>query len=140
MPSASRPEDAVRIGRSGRVVSRRSAFSQASCASPSEAIVPALKFRVLVRPTKWTPFLSKLYQARPLPIDIYLSGARGARGCFLISTAAAESVHDRRVRASFAAGLHELDDQLEARIRRALAEGAFKPTSRRASSRGSPAV
>jgi len=54
-------------------------------------------------------------------IAIYLSGTQGARGCFLINTAATESVRDPVIRGAFAAGLHELDDQLEARLRYARA-------------------
>ncbi len=71
--------------------------------------------------------------AHPLPealrrvyrtaLDIYLSGERGARGCFLIGTAATESIGDKEVRAIYAAGLHELDAALAARFRRAQAEG-----------------
>ena len=56
-------------------------------------------------------------------ITIYLSGELGPRGCFLINTSATESVRDADIRAAFAAGLHELDDQLEARLRYALANG-----------------
>ena len=56
-------------------------------------------------------------------ISLYLAGRQGARGCFLIGTAAAESVRDARIRSVFAAGLHELDDQLEARLRHALEQG-----------------
>jgi AcrR family transcriptional regulator len=56
-------------------------------------------------------------------LDIYLSGERGARGCFLIGTAATESIGDKEVREIYAAGLHELDDALAHRFRRAQAEG-----------------
>lgn len=56
-------------------------------------------------------------------VTIYLSGEQGPRGCFLINTSATESVRDVDIRAAFAAGLHELDDQLEARLRYALANG-----------------
>lgn len=56
-------------------------------------------------------------------VAIYLSGEHGPRGCFLINTSATESVRDADIRAAFAAGLHELDDQLEARLRHALAHG-----------------
>jgi len=50
-------------------------------------------------------------------IEIYMSGSHGARGCYLIGTAATEAVSDSKVRAVFAAGLHELDDLLETRLR-----------------------
>lgn len=56
-------------------------------------------------------------------ISLYLAGRQGARGCFLIGTAATESVRDVKIRSVFAAGLHELDDQLEARLRHALEQG-----------------
>lgn len=56
-------------------------------------------------------------------IAIYMSGSRGARGCYLIGTAATEAVHDQKVRATFAAGLHELDDLLETRLREAVRQG-----------------
>ena len=56
-------------------------------------------------------------------ISLYLAGRQGARGCFLIGTAATESVRDAKIRSVFAAGLHELDDQLEARLRHAREQG-----------------
>lgn len=56
-------------------------------------------------------------------IAIYMTGSRGARGCYLIGTAATEAVHDSKVRAVFAAGLHELDDLMEARLRHAVKQG-----------------
>jgi TetR/AcrR family transcriptional regulator, copper-responsive repressor len=59
-------------------------------------------------------------------ISIYLAGKRGARGCFLIGTSATEAVQDAKIRAVFAAGLHELDDLLEARLRRAVEQGELR--------------
>jgi TetR/AcrR family transcriptional regulator, copper-responsive repressor len=59
-------------------------------------------------------------------ISIYMAGKRGARGCYLIGTAATEAVHDARIRAVFAAGLHELDDLMEARLRHAIAHGELR--------------
>lgn len=56
-------------------------------------------------------------------ISIYTSGDHGARGCYLIGTAATEAVLDPQIRAMLGAGLHELDDQLEARIRQAIEQG-----------------
>ncbi|HWT96876.1 MAG TPA: TetR/AcrR family transcriptional regulator [Terriglobales bacterium] len=52
-------------------------------------------------------------------IEIYLSGPIGARGCYLLGTAATESVLDADIRAAFADGLHELDQLITDRIRRA---------------------
>jgi AcrR family transcriptional regulator len=59
-------------------------------------------------------------------ISIYLTGKRGARGCYLIGTAATEAVRDAKIRAVFAAGLHELDDLMEARLRHAVEQGELK--------------
>lgn len=59
-------------------------------------------------------------------ISIYMAGRHGARGCFLIGTAATEAVRDAKVRSVFAAGLHELDAQLEARLRHALEQGEIE--------------
>ncbi|MBB5191156.1 AcrR family transcriptional regulator [Silvimonas terrae] len=56
-------------------------------------------------------------------IAIYTTGQRGARGCYLIGTAATEAVNDLAVREAFAAGLHELDDLLAARLRDAVESG-----------------
>lgn len=56
-------------------------------------------------------------------ISIYITGSQGARGCYLIGTAATEAVQDSEVRARFAAGLHELDDLMEGRLREAVREG-----------------
>jgi AcrR family transcriptional regulator len=64
--------------------------------------------------------LARVYRSA---LDIYLSGEHGARGCFLIGTAATESIADKDVREVFAAGLHELDDALADRFRRAQERG-----------------
>lgn len=56
-------------------------------------------------------------------ITLYSGGANGARGCYLIGTAATEAVHDSEVRAVLAAGLHELDKILEMRLRQAQSRG-----------------
>jgi AcrR family transcriptional regulator len=56
-------------------------------------------------------------------LSLYLAGSQGARGCYLIGTAATEAVLDPRIRAVLAAGLHELDDLLESRFRAAAARG-----------------
>src|SRR5690348_9869420 len=59
-------------------------------------------------------------------LDIYMAGEHGARGCFLIGTAATEAVLDPKVRRMYADGLHELDEQLQARFQRALDSGELK--------------
>jgi AcrR family transcriptional regulator len=56
-------------------------------------------------------------------LTIYLSGERGARGCYLVGTAATEAINDREIRSAYASGLHELDDLLEARMREAMNHG-----------------
>ena len=59
-------------------------------------------------------------------LDIYMAGEHGARGCFLIGTAATEAVLDPKVRRMYADGLHELDEQLQARFQHALDTGELK--------------
>ena len=68
------------------------------------------------------PLRGALRHVYDLAIKLYLSGKHGARGCFLINTAATESVKSPEVRALFAAQLRELDDIFEARMRRAMTE------------------
>jgi AcrR family transcriptional regulator len=72
------------------------------------------------------PFEEALRRVYRRALAIYLSGKHGARGCFLIGTAATEAVRDAKVRKQFADGLHELDEQVEARIRHALQCGEIK--------------
>ena len=69
------------------------------------------------------PLAEALRRTFARAITIYLTGEHGPRGCFLINTAATEAVRDPDIRAAFAAGLHELDDQLEARLRFASERG-----------------
>jgi TetR/AcrR family transcriptional regulator, copper-responsive repressor len=80
-----------------------------------EAMKEALSYEV--------PLAEALRRVFARAISLYLAGRQGARGCFLIGTAATESVRDAKIRSVFAAGLHELDDQLEARLRHALEQG-----------------
>ena len=58
--------------------------------------------------------LSGLYDRA---ISLYLSGAHGARGCLLTSTAATEAVMDPDIRRAARAALEEIDAAFEARIR-----------------------
>jgi len=77
-----------------------------------------------------------LAEDRPLPealrrvyaaaLGLYLAGDNGARGCFLIGTAATQAVLDPAVRAVFADGLHEIDAAFAARIRFAQARGELR--------------
>lgn len=72
------------------------------------------------------PLADGLRRVYARAIEIYTSGDNGARGCFLIGTAATEAVLDPKVRRVFADGLHELDDQLQARFQHALDTGELK--------------
>src|SRR6266851_9099415 len=56
-------------------------------------------------------------------IAIYLSGDKGARGCFIISTAVAQAVTDPDARTALADTLREIDDGFAARIARAQRSG-----------------
>jgi TetR/AcrR family transcriptional regulator, copper-responsive repressor len=56
-------------------------------------------------------------------LSLYYSGAHGARGCFMIGTALTQAVLDADVREDLAAGLHEIDDAFEARMRVAQQQG-----------------
>ncbi|HEX3497828.1 MAG TPA: TetR/AcrR family transcriptional regulator [Stellaceae bacterium] len=64
--------------------------------------------------------LGRVYRSA---LAIYLSGEHGARGCFLIGTAAPEAIADKEVRDIYAAGLHELDDGFAVCFRRAQERG-----------------
>jgi TetR/AcrR family transcriptional regulator, copper-responsive repressor len=72
------------------------------------------------------PLVEALRSMFARAISIYLEGKRGARGCFLIGTAATEAVRDAKIRAVFAAGLHELDEILAERLRYAVDHGELK--------------
>lgn len=72
------------------------------------------------------PLADALRRVYARAIAIYTQGDSGARGCFLIGTAATEAVLDKQIRREFADGLHELDAQLEARFRHALERGELK--------------
>jgi AcrR family transcriptional regulator len=64
--------------------------------------------------------LRRVYKAA---LAIYLDGDNGARGCFVIGTAATEAVTNPLVREQLAGVLHDVDTAFEARIRQAKAEG-----------------
>ncbi len=64
-----------------------------------------------------------------LALALYFSGGGRPRGCFLIGTAAVESVRDDAVRASLAAGLGEIDAAFEARLRLARDRGELPRTA-----------
>lgn len=56
-------------------------------------------------------------------LSLYYSGTHGARGCFMIGTTLTEAVLDADLREKLAAGLHEIDDAIEARMRLAQQQG-----------------
>jgi AcrR family transcriptional regulator len=56
-------------------------------------------------------------------LAIYLPEKGDPRGCFAIGTAATEAVVDAKIRTHFTAGLRELDQAFEARMRFALEQG-----------------
>jgi AcrR family transcriptional regulator len=56
-------------------------------------------------------------------LSLYYSGEHGARGCFLIGTALTQAVLDVAIRETLAAGLHEIDDAIEARMLLAQQQG-----------------
>src|SRR5215472_8400576 len=53
------------------------------------------------------PLADALRRVFARAISIYAAGRHGARGCYLVGTAATESVLDQEIRSVFAAGLHE---------------------------------
>jgi AcrR family transcriptional regulator len=63
-------------------------------------------------------------------LALYLSGERGARGCYLIGTAATEAVNHPAVRAALSDSLAEFDAILEARFKRARREGELPRNAR----------
>ena len=62
-------------------------------------------------------------------LALYLAGQKDARGCFMIGTAVTEAVENRAVRTELAAGLREIDDAFEARLRLAQQTGELPPTA-----------
>jgi AcrR family transcriptional regulator len=69
------------------------------------------------------PLRTALRRAYQMALSLYLPRGAAARGCFWISTAIPQAVLDAQVRAEVAAGLRELDDAFEARIRLAKRRG-----------------
>jgi AcrR family transcriptional regulator len=65
------------------------------------------------------PLRSALRRVYDTAIAIYLSGARGARGCFIIGTAVTQAVTDVQARAALADTLVEIDEAFARRIRSA---------------------
>lgn len=59
--------------------------------------------------------------------DIYLASADAARGCLLVGTASVEAVHRPSVRQVLKESLGAFNAVLEARIRKAIAEGELPP-------------
>ena len=64
--------------------------------------------------------LMRVYRAA---LDLYLPDKGDARGCFAIGTATTEAMADKKIQAMFMAGLRDLDQAFEARLRLAQEQG-----------------
>ncbi len=60
-------------------------------------------------------------------IDIFLEGGRGARGCYLVGTAATEAVGNAQVREMLAGNLREIDEVFRAAFSAAQRRGELGP-------------
>ena len=69
------------------------------------------------------PLRDSLLRVYDSALDFYFPTGETAHGCFLIGTAATESVTDEEVRMRLREGLREFDHQFELRFKRAQAEG-----------------
>jgi TetR/AcrR family transcriptional regulator, copper-responsive repressor len=76
-------------------------------------------------PSNFKEALLNTYRAS---ISFYLGKDRLARGCFLISTAAAEAETDLEIRLILLAGIRNVDQRFEARIRRAMDDNELPKT------------
>jgi AcrR family transcriptional regulator len=56
-------------------------------------------------------------------LALYLTGKKGARGCFTIGTALVEAIADPEIRATLAEGIAQLDSTMEKRIALAQKKG-----------------
>jgi AcrR family transcriptional regulator len=74
--------------------------------------------------------LTRVYDAA---LAFYYPEGEAARGCFLVGTAATESVTDPEVRARLGDGLREFDREFELRFQRAKEEGALPASANPAS-------
>lgn len=72
------------------------------------------------------PLREALQRVYGMALSSYLSGKNGPRGCFAISTATTEAVHDAKIRRALAEGLREIDEAFEARIRFAKERGDLR--------------
>jgi AcrR family transcriptional regulator len=92
----------------GRALDR---YRESARATLAEALTPDRSLREALR---------RVYDHA---LSLYLSGRRGARGCFLIGTALTESVLDTAARVALGDALREIDAAFEARIRLAQETG-----------------
>jgi AcrR family transcriptional regulator len=60
-------------------------------------------------------------------LDIFLEGDRGARGCYLVGTAATEAVGNPQVREMLAGSLREIDEVFRAAFSAAQGRGELGP-------------
>jgi len=75
------------------------------------------------------PLRVALKRVYDIALKMYYPPGETARGCFLIGTAAAESVNDAAVRAALRDGLRSFDAAFEARLRRARDSGELPATA-----------
>ena len=75
---------------------------------------------VLARPQPLRQALHDVYHGA---LSLYLGGAHGARGCYLVGTAATEAVLNPRVRAVLSSAFAAFDQAFEQRLRAARAAG-----------------
>ena len=69
------------------------------------------------------PLRAALRRVFEIALQMYCPADAAARGCFLIGTAAVESVGDEDIRTVLREGLRSFDQAFEARLRRGQAEG-----------------
>jgi AcrR family transcriptional regulator len=69
------------------------------------------------------PLRAALLRFYETALSIYVTGAHGPRGCYIIGTALTESVLDQSARQAVAETLRDIDAALEARIRAAQGAG-----------------
>jgi AcrR family transcriptional regulator len=74
------------------------------------------------------PLRQALQRVYDVALKMYYPGGETARGCFLIGTAAAESVLDANVRRTLGAALRGFDAEFEQRLRRARDDGELPPS------------
>lgn len=75
------------------------------------------------------PLRAALRRVFEIALQMYCPADEAARGCFLIGTAAVESVGDEGIRSVLQEGLRSFDQAFESRLRRAQVEGELAPAA-----------